>query len=488
MPKRIADEELSAIVEAVGGFGEGVPIDRLMATLELPMPRRTMQRRLALLVERGDLLREGSHRGSRYRVNVTDAAGSKPYGMNDRVSATGQYNAATYASAGAVREGGDAAPTYSERPIPISDPGKEIQAAVQRVIQQRQPVGYKRDFLDAYQPNSTWYLPSTLRERLQDIGSTHRVTLPTMTYSVQIYQRLLIDLAWNSSRLEGNTYSLLETERLIELGKAAEGKEAFETRMILNHKEAIESLVRSSVQMRFNHFTLSHLHSLLAKELLPGDECGRVRQHAVGIGGSVYQPMDGGILLKECLDKALDKASQIENPFEQSFFAMVHLPYLQPFGDVNKRVSRLAANIPLIHNNLSPLSFVDVPTRAYIDGLLGVYELNRTELLADVFAWAYERSCIRYFTRPSKLSEPDRFRMRHGESIDRLVADVVRGGMDKPAAIALIRERAMQEITEAEQARFIEEIETSLMSMHEGNFVCYRLQPSEFASWKSGWV
>ena len=239
MPKRIADEELSAIVEAVGSFGEGVPIDSLMATLELPMPRRTMQRRLALLVERGDLLREGSHRGSRYRVNVTDAAGSKPYGMNDRVSATGQYNAATYASAGAVREGGDAAPTYSERPIPISDSGKEIQAAVQRVIQQRQPVGYKRDFLDAYQPNSTWYLPSTLRERLQDIGSTHRVTLPTMTYSVQIYQRLLIDLAWNSSRLEGNTYSLLETERLIELGKAAEGKEAFETRMILNHKEPL---------------------------------------------------------------------------------------------------------------------------------------------------------------------------------------------------------------------------------------------------------
>lgn len=80
----------------------------------------------------------------------------------------------------------------------------------------------------------------------------------------------------------------------------------------------------------------------------------------------------------------------------QAFFLMVHLPYLQPFEDVNKRTSRLAANIPLIHHNLCPLSFIDVPQSAYVDAMIGVYELNRIELLRDVFVWAYERSCQQY--------------------------------------------------------------------------------------------
>jgi Fic family protein len=96
------------------------------------------------------------------------------------------------------------------------------------------------------------------------------------------------------------------------------------------------------------------------------------------------------------LQQIVDTGAAIQNPFEQAFFAMVHLPYLQPFEDVNKRLSRLAANIPFIRENLSPLSFIDVPERAYVEGLLGVYELHRVELLRDVFVWAYDRSAKRY--------------------------------------------------------------------------------------------
>jgi hypothetical protein len=116
----------------------------------------------------------------------------------------------------------------------------------------------------------------------------------------------------------------------------------------------------------------------------------------------------------------------------------VHLAYLQGFEDVNKRVSRLAANIPLIRGNLCPLSFVDVPERAYIDGVLGVYELNRIELLRDVFVWAYERSSARYSAVRQSLGEPDPFRLRYRALVAELVAAVVRAGMDKKAATALI--------------------------------------------------
>ena len=237
---------------------------------------------------------------------------------------------------------------------------------------------------------------------------------PAGTYARQILNRLLIDLSWNSSRLEGNTYSLLETERLLELGEAPEGKNSMEAQMILNHKAAIEFMVESAEQMRFNSFTILSLHALLSDNLLRDQRaCGCLRSTPVGIAKSVYQPLAIPQLISEYFQQILDTADAITDPFEQSFFVMVQLLYLQPFLDVNKRVSRLAANIPLIRENLCPLSFVDVPEQVYVSGLLGVYELNRIELLREVFVWAYERSSSLYSATRQELGEPDPFRLRY---------------------------------------------------------------------------
>jgi len=165
----------------------------------------------------------------------------------------------------------------------------------------------------------------------------------------------------------------------------------------------------------------------------------------------------------------------------------VHLPYLQPFEDVNKRVSRLAANIPLVRGNLCPMSFVDVPERAYIDGVLAVYELNRTELLRDVFVWAYERSSARYSAVQQSLGQPDPFRLRYRALVAEVVAEVVRARLDKRAATALARRKATTQVLSADQARFVEVVETELMSLHEGNIARYRLRPSEFQLWQQQW-
>ncbi len=199
----------------------------------------------------------------------------------------------------------------------------------------------------------------------------------------------MIDLAWNSSRLEGNTYSLLDTRRLIEFGEEANGRDHIEAQMILNHKDAIEFLIGTAEEIDFNRYTLLNLHALLSNNLLADPSAsGRLRYVAVGIDQSVFHPLEVPQLIEESFDQLLQKASAIEDPFEQVFFVMVHLPYLQPFDDVNKRVSRLAANIPLIRSNLSPLSFTDVSQSAYTDAILGVYELNDVSLLRDVFFWA----------------------------------------------------------------------------------------------------
>jgi hypothetical protein len=155
---------------------------------------------------------------------------------------------------------------------------------------------------------------------------------------------------------------------------------------------------------------------------------------------------------------------------------MVQLPYLQPFDDVNKRVSRLSANIPFIKRNLSPLSFIDVPRALYSDAVLGVYELNKVDLLRDVFIWAYERSAARYAAVRQSVGEPDPFRFRHKAALRQVVADVVRGTMDKKGAAAYIVAWVEKNgIPEASARNSGTMAETELLSLHEGNFARYQI-------------
>lgn len=241
-------------------------------------------------------------------------------------------------------------------------------------------------------------------------------------------------------------------------------------------------------EVGFNRYTILNLHALLSDNLLADPQaCGRLRRIAVGIDGSVYHPLEVPQLVEECFDQILDTASAIRDPFEQAFFAMVHLPYLQPFEDVNKRVSRLAANLPLIRENVCPLSFVDVPERPYVDGLLGLYELNPTELLRDVFVWAYERSCARYSAVRRSLGQPDPFRLRYRALMTEIVAEVVGGGMDKKTAAGFIKRRATEDVSPEDRARFVEVVETDVMSLHEGNIARYHLRPSQYRAWKETW-
>ena len=258
--------------------------------------------------------------------------------------------------------------------------------------------------------------------------------------------------------------------------------------MILNHKAAIQLLVDQAEEIGFNNYTVLNLHALLSDNLLGDPEAGgRLRTTMVAIGGTVFHPLAIPQRVEECFHQVLATATAIANPFEQSFFALVHLPYLQPFIDVNKRVSRLAANIPFIKNNLCPLSFVDVPQKAYLDGILGVYEHNRIELLRDVFIWAYQRSAARYSAIKQSLGEPDPFRLRYRQQIARLIQTVIREGMNKKKAGQTIKLFADSQVERRDRHRFIEVTETELMSLHEGNIARYLIRPSEYRTWHTAW-
>jgi hypothetical protein len=231
-----------------------------------------------------------------------------------------------------------------------------------------------------------------------------------------------------------------------------------------------------------------NLHGILAQNLLADEAAaGRLRRIAVGIEKSAFHPLEVPQLIEECFNQVLATANAIRDPFEQSFFSMVQLPYLQPFDDVNKRVSRLAANIPFIKGNLSPLSFTGVPRSSYTDAILGVYELNKVDLLKDVFIWAYQRSAERYAAVKQSLGDPDPFRQRHREALRQLPGDVVRGKMDRKMAAAYIAERVKNNVTAEDRATFREMAESDLLSLHEGNFARLQVRPSEFAAWRVAW-
>lgn len=368
--------------------------------------------------------------------------------------------------------------------IPLSADSRDVLAYIDRPLEARKPVGYQREFLDSYQPNKTWYLSEPLRRQLHKTGRTPQMDAAAGTYSRATLNRLLIDLSWASSHLEGNTYSRLDTRELIEHGKAARGKAAIETQMILNHKAAIELLVEGIEKAAFNRYTLMNLHSALAENLLPNpaDE-GRIRQHAVDIGKSVYRPLSMPQQIEDLLDLLLGMANRISDPFEQSFFMMVHLPYLQPFADINKRTSRLAANLPLFRANLCPLTFVDVPEHAYSRAVLGIYEMTRVELLRDVYVWAYERSTQEYLAIKQDLAEPDPVRLTWRDFIKQTIRDVVTQPDRDPFSV--IQEAVGDNIPEGERVSVQALVVEELRRLHEGVLARYGLRPSEFTAWKA---
>ena len=472
MAQRIPEESLAAIEQAVARHPGGASLSDVAAALPEKLADRTLQYRLKHLVDKGRLVKEGEgRRWTRYRVPAVAEAAPRAL----------------------AEEAPKAVPPAAEKAedvaVPLSPTSEEMRSYLSQPLNARKPVGYNRVFLDSYRPNETFYLSEEQRAHLAKVGKVNFEEQAAGTYAKQILTRLLIDLSWNSSRLEGNTYSLLDTTRLIELGEAAEGHDRLEAQMIVNHKEAIEFLVNDAAETGFNRYTILNLHGILAQNLLPDANApGRLRRMAVGIGKSTYHPLEMPQLIEECFNQLLDTGAAIRDPFEQALFAMVQLPYLQPFDDVNKRVSRLSANIPFIKRNLSPLSFIDVPRALYMEALLGAYELNKIDLLRDVFIWAYERSAARYAAVRQSLGEPDPFRFRHRAALRQIVGEVVRAKMDKKAAAAFITAWVEKNgVPETEREKFRDMAESELVSLHEGNFARYQIRPSEFAAWQEIW-
>nr|MCU0404675.1 hypothetical protein [Chitinophagaceae bacterium] len=220
-------EEAEVIKQVLQAFKQGASLEEIMAASGLGIELRTFQRRLARLKESGEVVISGDTRATRYHLAVKDNAIGVLY---EPESAYGK----------------------SRYEIPLSPASRKIIATLSLPEAQRTPVGYQRGFLEGYKPDTDSFLSQSEKEKLAKMGNTARLHEPAGTYAREILNRLLIDLSWNSSRLEGNTYSLLDTERLISMGAIADSKTTLEAQMILNHKDAIEFMVEGAEEMGFN--------------------------------------------------------------------------------------------------------------------------------------------------------------------------------------------------------------------------------------------
>ena len=356
-----------------------------------------------------------------------------------------------------------------------------VRAHLQTPYNRRRLAVYKKAFVDRYVPNRSFYLAEADRQHLHEAGRPVPPPLPAGTFARRILERLLVDLSWASSRMEGNTYNILETERLIRFGEEASGKDRKETVMILNHKEAIQYVVDHLAEITISRMDIFGVHALLADGLLADPAmAGRLRRMPVGISWSSYQPLEDRFAIEEEFRVLVEKAAAVTDPFEQSFFLLVHIPYLQAFEDINKRTSRIASNIPLLKADLAPMSFLTMDDSAYIDGLIGIYELNNVSLLREVYIDAYLTSAENYRVLRAELESPHKAALAYRDFVRQTVRRcVLEWKALRPDDVRTMAAEAG--IPEADREQVMDYVGHEFRGLHEGNAIRYRLRPDDLA-------
>lgn len=431
-----------AILHRLRQESDPISVQELIQKLGGNYAARSVRRWLAELIREGFIDRLGNKRSSRYAISQQKTISTAPF-----------------------------------RPE-----SKKLLRQVQSPIYERAPITYADSWLEAYQPNVSFYIPLEQRRLLHEAGKRSQLASPAGSYAHQIFNRLLIDLSYNSSRLEGNTYSLLDTQKLLLEGASAEGKLDEETIMILNHKEAIRYLVDTAPRLEVSSETVCTLHYLLSDGLVEANHSGKVRRHGVRVGGSSYIPFEDPKQLQTRLERVTKMAACIQNPYEQSLFLLVHISYLQAFADVNKRTARLSANISLIKNNLVPLSFNDVERLDYSSAMIVVYELQDIRPILDLYLFSYMRTCSLYDSTLKTLGV-DELRVRYRTQRRAVIHAIIANGLVHEFLHRYLESQASSLVKQEDRNAFVEDALEDLREIDQGRIAGLGLTPEQLQSW-----
>ena len=228
----------------------------------------------------------------------------------------------------------------------------------------------------------------------QEIYTKNISALSKSEYTKEL-ERLAIDLSWKSSQIEGNTYSLLETEQLLKEKETATGKTTEEATMLINHKDAIDFIIKEpDYLIPLTISKIEDIHSLLIKEL---EVSRNIRKHRVGISGTNYRPLDNEYQIRDALSAMCELVNKKDNIFEKALLTLMLISYIQPFVDGNKRTARIVSNSILMNYNYCPLSFRTISSVDYKKAMLIFYEQNNITAFKKIFIEQFEFAVKTYF-------------------------------------------------------------------------------------------
>lgn len=333
----------------------GIPISEIKESLQAEVTQVTLNRDLAKLVKEGFIEKSGKGRGIRYQV-------SAKYLLFAPIDSE----------------------AYFQKELDIRDGKRQFNADVFSLLSQ----------IDLFTVSENEKLKKWQEKYLKNINDIS----PTI-YKKEL-ERLTIDLSWKSSQIEGNTYSLLETEQLLVQKTEAKNKSKEEAIMILNHKEALRYIADEPEQLiqPLRISTIEDIHRILAESL---DVENNIRIRLVGITGTAYSPPDNEFQIREYLQNMCDFVNATDDAFTKAFIAIVLISYIQPFADGNKRTARLVGNALLMGTNHCPLSYRSIDPLDYKKAMLLFYEQNNLTMFKELFLDQYNFAVNNYFLSSS---------------------------------------------------------------------------------------
>lgn len=272
----------------------------------------------------------------------------------------------------------------------------DVDTYFQKEIDERQIIDhFNFDLIDTikYAPLFTTEERNRLR-KLQDQFTSNISKLSSSQYKKEM-ERLAVDLSWKSSQIEGNTYSLLETERLLMEKETASGKSLEEAKMLLNHKEALDYLIENPHYLQpLSVAKIENIHSILVEDLGVDRN---IRTRRVGITGTNYRPLENEFQIREALESMCEVVNIRTDIFEKALLLLVLISYIQPFNDGNKRTARIVSNAELMANDYCPISFRTIDSVEYKKAMLIFYEQNNISAFKKIFIDQFEFAVKTYF-------------------------------------------------------------------------------------------
>lgn len=328
----------------------GVSSSEIIAGLGWSVSPATMRRYLAALVADNKLVSSGANKGTRYNIS----------------------------------------PVYS-----ILSP-IDVEAYFKKEIDEREIIGhYNFELLDKLADASLFTKEES--DKLSGLQRQFRENVSKLSpaqYQKEM-ERLAVDLSWKSSQIEGNTYSLLETERLLLEKETASGKSLEEAKMLLNHKEALDYLIENPHYLQpLSVAKIENIHSILIQDLGVDRN---IRSRRVGITGTNYRPLENEFQIREALEGVCELVNHREDIFEKALLLLVLISYIQPFNDGNKRTARIVSNAELMANDYCPISFRTIDSVEYKKAMLIFYEQNNISAFKKIFIDQFEFAVTTYF-------------------------------------------------------------------------------------------